>query len=89
MYVCMKYKYMYTYHINMWYIYIYIYLFVWYDLQSWKRKQYVIIKLLSQICLGELAQRSLATSGCDNSLTEFRHEEVVSDWNLWKNQGLN
>jgi len=39
----------------------------------------VIIKLLSQICLGELAQRSLATSGCDNSLTEFRHEEVASD----------
>ena len=88
MYVCMKYKYMYTYHINMWYIYIFICLF---DMifNHGSANNIVIIKLLSQICLGELAQRSLATSGCDNSLTEFRHEEVVSDWNLWKNQGLN
>ena len=71
---------------------IYIYLFIClFDMifDHGSPNNIVIMKLLSQICLGELAQRSLATSGCDNSLTEFRHEEVVSDWNLWKNQGLN
>lgn len=74
MYVCMKYKYMYTYHINMWYIYIYIYLFIWYDLQSWKRKQYCYHQIIITDLLGRIGPKIT----CHFRLWQF--PDRVSPW---------